>query len=345
MTTLYYKDDTSDKVYQVNVDPASNGYNVNFAYGRRGSTLTTGTKNTLPLPKADAEKLADKLVKEKMAKGYTPGLNGTPYKNMNNEDRSTSIYPMLLNAITEEEIPIFVNNDNWILQNKYNGKRMLVRKVDNKIDAINRSGLIIGAPQGILDSVAKIPGDFILDGEAVGDSYYVFDLVDKNLQLRERLHKLNDLVSYISADEFVIFAPYYVEAQTKEFYVNIFKNGNYEGIVFKSLTGYYTPGRPSTGGIALKYKFTATANVRVVGINTQRSVEIALEGGISCGNVTVPPNKDIPDLGDIIEVRYLYAMPNTNALYQPFYSLLRDDISIADNVDQLKFKREERGVY
>ena len=47
--TLYYKDNVSDKVYQVSVDACAGGYDVNFAYGRRGSTLNTGKKNSAPL--------------------------------------------------------------------------------------------------------------------------------------------------------------------------------------------------------------------------------------------------------------------------------------------------------
>jgi bifunctional non-homologous end joining protein LigD len=81
--------------------------------------------------------------------------------------------------------------------------------------------------------------------------------------------------------------------------------------------------------------------VYVTGINVQRSVEIALNDRIPCGNVSIPPNKAIPNIGDIIEVRYLYAMPGSNALYQPVFMRLRDDISCADDVDQLKFKKEE----
>ena len=42
--TLYYRDAGSDKVYQAAVESSGNGFVVTFAYGRRGSTLTTGAK-------------------------------------------------------------------------------------------------------------------------------------------------------------------------------------------------------------------------------------------------------------------------------------------------------------
>ncbi|MEA3188176.1 MAG: bifunctional non-ous end joining protein LigD [Chthoniobacter sp.] len=43
-TTLYYRQGSSDKVYQASIEQDHGGYVVNFAYGRRGTTLQTGTK-------------------------------------------------------------------------------------------------------------------------------------------------------------------------------------------------------------------------------------------------------------------------------------------------------------
>lgn len=69
---LYYRQGRSDKVYQASIEPAGPGYVVHFAYGRRGSTLTTGTKTPSPVAFDAAKKTFDKLVAEKRAKGYTP---------------------------------------------------------------------------------------------------------------------------------------------------------------------------------------------------------------------------------------------------------------------------------
>ena len=78
--TLYYREGTSDKVYQAAIEPAGDGlYAVTFVYGRRGSTMNTGTKTNRPVSYADARRIFDKLVRAKLAKGYTPGPDGTPY--------------------------------------------------------------------------------------------------------------------------------------------------------------------------------------------------------------------------------------------------------------------------
>ena len=69
--TLYYREGTSDKVYQVAIEPAGTRFVVNFAYGRRGTILNTGTKTNVPVDFAAAKRIYDKLVKEKTAKGYS----------------------------------------------------------------------------------------------------------------------------------------------------------------------------------------------------------------------------------------------------------------------------------
>ena len=52
--TLYYREGSSDKVYQCQIEAAGERFVVNFAYGRRGSTLNTGTKTNVPVEYADA---------------------------------------------------------------------------------------------------------------------------------------------------------------------------------------------------------------------------------------------------------------------------------------------------
>jgi bifunctional non-homologous end joining protein LigD len=47
--TLYYREGSSDKVYQCSIEPSGELFVVNFAYGRRGSTMNTGTKTSSPV--------------------------------------------------------------------------------------------------------------------------------------------------------------------------------------------------------------------------------------------------------------------------------------------------------
>jgi predicted DNA-binding WGR domain protein len=78
--TLYFRQGSSDKVYQAIIEPRDGGFVVAFAYGRRGTTLTAGTKTQSSVAYDEAKRIYHKLVAEKTAKGYTPGADGTPYQ-------------------------------------------------------------------------------------------------------------------------------------------------------------------------------------------------------------------------------------------------------------------------
>ena len=68
---LHFQQGASDKVYEVDLcEVGTDEYLVNFRYGRRGATLTEGTKTVSPVDREKADKLFNKLVEEKSKKGY-----------------------------------------------------------------------------------------------------------------------------------------------------------------------------------------------------------------------------------------------------------------------------------
>src|SRR5437879_2072124 len=136
--TLYFREGSSDKVYQASIEPRGELFVVNFAFGRRGSTLNTGTKTSSPVDYQTAKNTFEKLVGEKMAKGYTPGENGAPYQHSEKADRMTGILPQLLNPIDYVEDKRLLKHHSWCLQEKFDGKRMLLQKEGATITAINR---------------------------------------------------------------------------------------------------------------------------------------------------------------------------------------------------------------
>ena len=93
-----------------------------------------------------------------------------------------------------------------------------------------------------------------------------------------------------------------------------------------------------------KHKFYATCSCLVdEGRSGKRSVALSLKQGagwISVGNCTVPANQPIPKIGDIVEIRYLYAYKG-GSLFQPVLLGVRDDLeSNACDIKQLKYKAE-----
>ena len=136
---------------------------VNFAYGRRGSTMNTGTKTQAPVDHDSARNIYDKLVREKKAKGYTEGPDGTPYQHTEKEDRVAGFLPQLLNPIDEKAVKRLLQDPAWAMQEKFDGRRVLVRKAGAAIHGVNRKGLLIELPSPIVVGAHKITSNFILD--------------------------------------------------------------------------------------------------------------------------------------------------------------------------------------
>ncbi len=72
--SLYYRAGTSDKVYNVQLEPSGSGWLVNVQYGRRtGSALREETKTATPVGYSTAKATYDDLVDAKKKKGYSAG--------------------------------------------------------------------------------------------------------------------------------------------------------------------------------------------------------------------------------------------------------------------------------
>lgn len=344
--SLYYKEGTSDKEYHASVEERGSGFVVNFAFGRRGNTLQTGTKTQEPVPYEKAKSIFDKLVGEKMAKGYSPGESGTPYQQTTKEERTTGILPQLLNPIEEDEANKLASDDSFWMQEKFDGKRILVRKDANGVTGINRKGLVVALPEPIAAQLSEIKASFVIDGEACGYVYHAFDLLEmdgvdlRRLGYSERLSKLERLVPDKRPATQVSVAG---TAKTYEQKAKLFDflSRKHEGVVFKRHDAPYSPGRPASGGTQLKHKFYSTATCVVTKVNAKRSVALAVfdeKKPVNVGNVTIPPNHPVPCIGTLVEIRYLYSYPK-GALYQPTYLGCRDDIELeACTIAQLKYK-------
>ncbi|MCP4699020.1 MAG: hypothetical protein GY862_19530 [Gammaproteobacteria bacterium] len=68
---LAFQGGSSDKIYEVDLcEVGDDQYVVNFRYGRRGAALREGSKTPLPVPKQKAEQIYNKLIADKLKKGY-----------------------------------------------------------------------------------------------------------------------------------------------------------------------------------------------------------------------------------------------------------------------------------
>jgi predicted DNA-binding WGR domain protein len=347
-TTLYYREASSDKIYQCEIKAAGERFIVNFCYGRRGSTLNTGTKTNVPVEFPDAQRIFEKLVKEKKSKGYTEGETGKPY--LHSDQQPSGIVPQLLNAIEEPQVLDLINDDNWCAQEKQDGRRLIIQKRGQNITGINKKGNTVGLSMPLFEVVRGFDADVTIDGESLGEGLVAFDLIEldgvdiRSWPYRERLAALMNLLFSVQQQVIKLTDTAFTTTQKLEM-LNKLRTSKREGIVFKQAFASYTPGRPNSGGTQLKHKFVASLSALVAKVNRQRSVEVSLlgsKGWKSAGNVTIPANHNIPRVGDMVEVRYLYAFQQSGVLFQPVYLGKRDDVDPKECiVAQLKYKPED----
>ena len=377
-TALSFQEGSSDKVYYVTVEKLENDKCVvNFAFGRRGNTLQTGTKTNEPVEWRVAEMIFDKLVEEKMKKGY----KGAIFSNLTSiRELGSSFNPcveseikssskviqvikteevpvskcVLLNAIKEEQVHDLMNNDDWMIQEKMDGVRYMLEFKKSlggcKFKGYNRKGKEVPVSQEIKDEferfVLHLPDDCFLDGELIGKTFYVFDILSMDGDLREQSSgmRYNLLAKYINKyfrkSKYIKLVGAYGTKEEKEklFNDSIAK----EGVVFKRKSATYHVGRPASGGDYLKFKFCEYCTCLVTSVSNKRSVGIGLMNGsdvVEVGNVTIPVNYEIPTVGKYIEVKYLYAFPG-GSLIQPVYLGERDDVEV-DTIDSIKYKNSE----
>lgn len=346
-TSLHYREGNSDKVYQAAIEPKGDGYIVIFAYGRRGNTLNTGIKNDTPVPLETATKLFDKLVASKVAKGYQPdGEAAKPYQQSGDEGRDSGIRCQLLNAIDDSELSRLLTGTSHCLQEKHDGRRLMVRKQGDTITGINRRGLVVAIPDSIRKAVEHIPFDVLIDGEAVGDTLHAFDLLEvKGNDFRQRryIDRFAGLIMTIPPNLPALrWVSTSIDPNDKVEIYEELRATNREGVVFKEVDAPYIAGRPNSGGTQLKYKFVESASFIVTARNEKRSVSLGLFDGnelVSAGNVTIPPNHEVPAKGEVCECQYLYCFRESGSIYQPVYLGKRCDIPAAEcSTDQLKYK-------
>lgn len=349
--SLYFTEGSSNKEYHAQLTAEGDGYVVNFQYGRRGSALKSGTKTASPVPYEKACAVYDKLVAEKVSKGYSTGEAGTAFQGSVLEATFTGVLPQLLNSVDEVTALRLLSDDNYVMQEKYDGHRRMSQRKDDTVLGINKKGLQVALPVSLADSLMTLPAQTIPDGEQIGETLYLFDLLEADgVSLRDesylaRYEKLSALAGSLPN---VVVAPLYVTTEEKRAAFERIRAARKEGVVFKLKSAPYQQGRPSSGGTQLKYKFTESATLEVASVSaTKRSVAVqgyaATGVVVKLGNVTIPANRAIPAVGAIVEVEYLYAYEN-GSLYQPVYRGERDDQVLADCVtSQLKYKPEGDG--
>jgi bifunctional non-homologous end joining protein LigD len=346
--------------YHVWIEETEAGCTVNYQYGRIGSSLQSGTRTKDPVSPEKARKIFDKLVREKLGENYVPAGGAAPAYQavVADEERRSGLLPQLLNMVDEARAEELICDDRFILQEKKDGERRIIRKDGDGIVGINKKGLIVPLPQRVVDEVARIPRAITLDTEQIGQQCFCFDTISygggdatrvQDMGFGMRLTgllriaaRLNWGVNAMDSGTPIVFVPGFDTEEKKRAEFNRIRAARGEGVCFKDRDASYTPGRPNSGGTQLKYKFYATATCLVrAQEGSKRSVFLQVMDGDNprdIGKVTIPANFSIPARGQLVEVRYLYAYPN-GAIFQSVYLGPRNDQDRPDEYGSLKFKQ------
>jgi len=332
---LFFKDERSDKVYNAELVEQSTGCIVNFAYGKRGNSLTTGTKTKEPVTYEVAKKAYDKLVNSKTAKGYKEkDGDGQPINTVTDKVDS-NVRPQLLNELTEKEAQKYIDDDDYCMQEKFDGRRRLLVKGHgyDETKGVNKKGIVVPLTSEVQEACEPINVPYILDGEDMGSKIMLFDdITQPFLSYIERYELLHESV-WSAGDELQVVKTAW-KKDTKQIMFNRLINERAEGVVFKKINAPYTAGRPASGGSQFKCKFYDTASCIVESVSSvKNSIGLKVYDdshpvslvGVSVGNATLYPNSPKVKVGDIVEIKYLYYNEG-GSLYQPVLKEVRDDV-------------------
>ena len=341
--TLYCREGSADKEYQLSLEPSGGGFVVNFAFGRRGSALKPGTKTQEPVSHDAAVRIYDKLLKEKVGKGYTESSSGMRYVGTDLEQRDSGLSPQLPTAIAPEEVAVYEESPDWLAQEKHDGQNRMIRVEGGVVTGVNRRGLTCPVPaHWDADDLPHANGRTVLCGEDMGAQLVAFDMVEhdgrciRHLGFAERHAALVRMAEQAGHPEWLEVSPVAVGNVAKRALLQRMIDEDGEGVVYKRSDAPFDAGRSLN---AVKHKLQESSTFEVVRVNDQRSVAIALHdaGGnmVPMGNVTVPANHDIPAVGALVEVQYMYRFED-GALMQPKYKGERTDVTGPVLVDQIR---------
>lgn len=364
-TTLYFRGSGSDKIYRVAISQVAGGYVVDAWNGPREGGRTHRPQTPTPVSLDEAEKLFAKLVKKKETHRDTPYTIGPDLKESAayvppENARGSIILPQLLTGLDDSSTAIkLLRSDNYVVEEKIDGERIIIVANDEGLVPYNRSGEVSGRVSRAITDHAELLrkhfGSFTLDGEAVGEKFYAFDLLslgDEDMRLRpqrerrERLEYSLMLFRRWRPSPSLFLVPCETHHDKKVQVLQSLWQTGAEGVVLKRWDATYQPGRARD---QYKFKFKATGSFIVVKKNDKNSVRLGVltdsDELVEVGNCTIRNSelaKQIVVGSSIVEVEYLYAHRDGD-LSQPVMLSVRQDIAW-DNCrqSQLQYKKEPR---
>lgn len=266
-----------------------------------------------------------------------------------------TLLPMKFREAPIEDLKRFVTDDEWWLQQKLDGIRaQLVFEPGKAPWFRNGTGgqLASDTARPVADKILRLtptpPAEaqgYTIDGEIIDGAFWIFDLVEddgERAPLWQRLNVLNSWhegVGDYGLAGLIKLLPTARLMDEKHALAEAVHGQGGEGWIAKRIDGGYNWG--SRVEHSLKLKITHTIDTVVIGRNRKREQNMVLGvykehvlTEVGCASAIGKPDTA---LGDVVEVKYLYAGAN-GRLVQPTVLRLRTDKPAAEcTIDQLRF--------
>lgn len=259
------------------------------------------------------------------------------------------VRPMLASVQDETTVNTAMSDGSWLVQFKYDGDRVVVEVSDGQIRVLNRQGQEktrnVGAAH-LHPFTALDKGRWVFDGEVVGHTLVLFDLITATdgttTWAREEDEFVNryDVLTLTTsalgiekadtapADAPVVIAPVALGYHHKLDYLTTAVREQREGIILRHGHGTYESGRRSTS--LIKHKLIKDADVIITALhNTKQSATLsvhALDGSLLEVGSASTIGKGGVSVGDVWQVTFLYVTdPQFPRMVQPRLVLWRSD--------------------
>lgn len=307
------------------------------------NTIVSAPVNAVSLaqpPEADLTKTIEQLLRQDIYKNYCEKV----------EDAVPALptRPMLAAVATAEEINDAMEDPRWVAQYKYDGDRVVIEITDGEIRVLNRQGEAkirnVGAAH-LQPFTALHKGSWIFDGEIVGRTLVIFDLIAANdgrnawvcdaysFALRYKtlsvIAKALGIPTASSTETAaVVLAPISQSLEEKFDFLATAIAEQREGIILRHLHSPYQQGRRST--TLLKHKLIKDADVVVTALHTTKdSATLSVhqsDGTLIEVGAASTIGKGAVSIGDVWVVTFLYVTdPVHPRLFQPRLVRRRDD--------------------
>jgi predicted DNA-binding WGR domain protein len=253
----------------------------------------------------------------------------------------TVIRPMLAETVAAERIEAVLADDRWCAQPKLDGERFVIEVLDGAVAVYNRQGQpkTANVAEAVIAPFRSLTeGRWVFDGEVVGRSLHLFDLVaapgfvstSTPFSVRyQALRAVFDAVGIGDAPVALVGCAWSSEDKTA--LLDQMMTEDREGVIFRDCEAGYQPGKRSA--VLLKHKFLKTADCVVVATNVsgKANAQVAVYAGTGelqvVGSVSTIGKGEVR-VGDVVEIQFLYVTdPAHPRMYQPRILRTRDDKS------------------